>query len=85
MKPAQGEPIASATGARCPSPHRAPNLYARIVRAVQNAITRKAIRAERAKAVAELQAAIRGGDTRKQHATFKAAREATNRALGAGA
>ncbi len=24
MKPAQGKPIASATGARCPSPHRAP-------------------------------------------------------------
>lgn len=85
MKPAQGEPIARAIGVRCPSPRRAPNLYARIVRAVQNYLTRKAIRAERAKAVAELQSAIRRGDTRLQNATFKAAREATNRALGVGA
>jgi hypothetical protein len=56
-----------------------------MIRALTRYLTRKAIRAERAKAVAELQAAIRKGDTRKQHATFKAAREATNRALGAGA
>jgi hypothetical protein len=56
-----------------------------MIRALRNYLARKAIRAERAKAVAELQAAIRRGDTRLQNATFKAAREATNRALGAGA
>jgi hypothetical protein len=56
-----------------------------MIRAITRYLTRKAIRAERAKALAELQAAIRRGDTRLQNATFKAAREATNRALGAGA
>jgi hypothetical protein len=56
-----------------------------MIRAITRYLTRKAIRAERAKALAELQAAIRRGDTRRQNATFKAAREATNRALGAGA
>jgi hypothetical protein len=56
-----------------------------MIRALRNYLTRKAIRAERAKAVAELQAAIRRGDTRKAHHAAKAAREATNRALGAGA
>lgn len=56
-----------------------------MIRILRNYLARKAIRAERAKALAELQAAIRKGDTRKQNETFKAAREATNRALGAGA
>lgn len=56
-----------------------------MIRLLRNYLARKAIRAERAKALTELQAAIRRGDTRRQHETFKAAREATNRALGAGA
>lgn len=46
---------------------------------------RKAIRAERAKALDELKAAIRAKDTRRKHHAEQAAREATNRALGAGA
>ena len=91
MKPAQGEPIASAIGARCTSPHRAPNPFVRLFRFMRLSRDERAAleaaraRTERAKALAELQAAIRAKDTRRKHHAEQAAREATNRALGAGA
>jgi hypothetical protein len=71
-----------------------------MIRFLRNYFTRKAerkaaeraeaeriarIKAERALAIAKHQAALRRASTRRQHETFKAAREATNRALGAGA
>jgi hypothetical protein len=56
-----------------------------MIRILRNYLTRKAIRTERAKALAEYQAAIRAKDTRRKHHAERAAQEATNRALGAGA
>jgi len=91
MKPAQGEPKASATGARCTSPHRAPNPFVRLFRFMRLSRDERAAlevaraRAERAKALDELKAAIRAKDTRRKHHAERAAQEATNRALGAGA
>jgi hypothetical protein len=55
-----------------------------MIRAITRYLTRKAIRAQRAKALAELQAAIRRGDTRRQHKAELEAKTATERALRMG-